>query len=275
MFKSNKLTIIAGPCSLECIDMCMEVADFAVNATSKLGIEFIFKGSFDKANRTSANSFRGNGMEKGLSILSSIRKEFNIPVLTDVHETYQVDSVAKEVDVIQIPAYLCRQTSLIEKSIKAVENDNYITTALNIKKGQFLAPWDCEMVVKKAKSFNQKLTRTQLWLTERGTSFGYNNLVVDMKGIHYLKKTGCPIIMDATHAVQEPGANGSSSGGKRFLVPLLARAAVAAGVDGVFLEIHPDPDNALSDGPNMLNLQQFNSLINELIRIHEVVNQFE
>ena len=275
MFKSNKLTIIAGPCSLECIDMCMEVADFAVNATSKLGIEFIFKGSFDKANRTSANSFRGNGMEKGLSILSSIRKEFNIPVLTDVHETYQVDSVAKEVDVIQIPAYLCRQTSLIEKSIKAVENDNYITTALNIKKGQFLAPWDCEMVVKKAKSFNQKLTRTQLWLTERGTSFGYNNLVVDMKGIHYLKNTGCPIIMDATHAVQEPGANGSSSGGKRFLVPLLARAAVAAGVDGVFLEIHPDPDNALSDGPNMLNLQQFNSLINELIRIHEVVNQFE
>ena len=275
MFKSNKLTIIAGPCSLECIDMCMEVADFAVNATSKLGIEFIFKGSFDKANRTSANSFRGNGMEKGLSILSSIRKEFNIPVLTDVHETYQVDSVAKEVDVIQIPAYLCRQTSLIEKSIKAVENDNYITTALNIKKGQFLAPWDCEMVVKKAKSFNQKLTRTQLWLTERGTSFGYNNLVVDMKGIHYLKITGCPIIMDATHAVQEPGANGSSSGGKRFLVPLLARAAVAAGVDGVFLEIHPDPDNALSDGPNMLNLQQFNSLINELIRIHEVVNQFE
>ena len=275
MFRSNKLTIIAGPCSLECIDMCMEVAEFAVNATAKLGIEFIFKGSFDKANRTSANSFRGNGMENGLSILSSIRKEFNIPVLTDLHETYQVDSVAKEVDVIQIPAYLCRQTSLIEKSIKALDNNNYITKALNIKKGQFLAPWDCEMVVKKAKSFNHNLTRNQLWLTERGTSFGYNNLVVDMKGIHYLRKTGCPIIMDATHAVQEPGAKGSSSGGKRFLVPLLARAAVAAGVDGVFLEIHPDPDNALSDGPNMLNLQQFKLLINELFRIHEVVSQFE
>ena len=275
MFKSSKLTIIAGPCSLESIDMCLEVAEFAINATTKLGIELIFKGSFDKANRTSADSFRGNGMEKGLSILSSIRKEFNIPVLTDVHETYQVDSVAKEVDVIQIPAYLCRQTSLIEKSVKAVENDDYITTALNIKKGQFLAPWDCEMVVKKAKSFNQKLTRSQLWLTERGTSFGYNNLVVDMKGIHYLKKLGCPIIIDATHAVQEPGANGSSSGGKSFLVPLLARAAVAAGVDGVFLEIHPDPDKVLSDGPNMLNLQQFNLLINELSRIHELVNQFE
>ena len=275
MFKSSKLTIIAGPCSLESKDMCLEVAEFAINATTKLGIELIFKGSFDKANRTSADSFRGNGMEKGLSILSSIRKEFNIPVLTDVHETYQVDSVAKEVDVIQIPAYLCRQTSLIEKSVKAVENDDYITTALNIKKGQFLAPWDCEMVVKKAKSFNQKLTRNQLWLTERGTSFGYNNLVVDMKGIHYLKKLGCPIIIDATHAVQEPGANGSSSGGKSFLVPLLARAAVAAGVDGVFLEIHPDPDKALSDGPNMLNLQQFNLLINELSRIHELVNQFE
>ena len=275
MFKSNKLTIIAGPCSLECIEMCMEVAEFAVNETTKLGIEFIFKGSFDKANRTSANSFRGNGMENGLSILSEIRKDFNIPVLTDVHETYQVDSVAKEVDVIQIPAYLCRQTSLIEKSIKTIDNNNYITTALNIKKGQFLAPWDCEMVVEKAKCFNPNLTRNQLWLTERGTSFGYNNLVVDMKGIHYLKKTGCPIIMDATHAVQEPGANGSSSGGKRFLVPLLARAAVAAGVDGVFLEIHPDPDNALSDGPNMLNLQQFKSLINELSRIHELVTQFK
>ena len=275
MFKSNKLTIIAGPCSLECIDMCMEVAEFAVNATKKLGIEFIFKGSFDKANRTSANSFRGNGMENGLSILSSIRKEFNIPVLTDVHETCQVDSVAKEVDVIQIPAYLCRQTSLIEKSIKTVDNNDYTTKALNIKKGQFLAPWDCEMVVEKVKCFKPNLTRNQLWLTERGTSFGYNNLVVDMKGIHYLKSTGCPIIMDATHAVQEPGANGSSSGGKRFLVPLLARAAVAAGVDGVFLEIHPDPDNALSDGPNMLNLQQFKSLINELSRINELVSQFE
>ena len=275
MFKSNKLTIIAGPCSLECIDMCMEVAELAVKATTKLGIDFIFKGSFDKANRTSANSFRGNGMENGLSILSSIRKEFNIPVLTDVHETYQVDSVAKEVDVIQIPAYLCRQTSLIEKSIKTVDNNNYTTTALNIKKGQFLAPWDCEMVVEKVKHFNPNLTRNQLWLTERGTSFGYNNLVVDMKGIYYLKKTGCPIIMDATHAVQEPGANGSSSGGKRYLVPLLARAAVAAGVDGVFLEIHPDPDNALSDGPNMLNLQQFKSLINELSRINELVNEFE
>ncbi len=274
MFNSKRLTIIAGPCSLESIDICMEVAEFAVNETNKLGIEFIFKGSFDKANRTSAKSFRGNGMEKGLSILSSIRKNFNIPVLTDVHETYQVDSVAREVDVIQIPAYLCRQTSLIEKSIKAVDNKKYITTALNIKKGQFLAPWDCEMVVEKAKSFNPNLTRKQLWLTERGTSFGYNNLVVDMKGIHYLKKTGYPIIIDATHAVQEPGANGSSSGGKRFLVPLLARAAVAAGVDGVFLEIHPDPDNALSDGPNMLNLKQFKLLINQLIKIHDLVNQF-
>ncbi len=274
MFNSKRLTIIAGPCSLECKDMCMEVAEFAVNATTNLGIEFIFKGSFDKANRTSAHSFRGNGMEQGLSILSSIRKEFNIPVLTDVHETYQVDSVAKEVDVIQIPAYLCRQTSLIEKSINAVGQSNYITSALNIKKGQFLAPWDSEMVVKKARSFNPKLKRNQLWLTERGTSFGYNNLVVDMKGIYYLKKTGCPVIMDATHAVQEPGANGSSSGGKRFLVPLLARAAVAAGVDGVFLEIHPDPDNALSDGPNMLNLKQFKSLISELTKIHDLINQF-
>ena len=275
MFEFNRLTIIAGPCSLEDKDMCFEVAEFAAKETSDLGLDFIFKGSFDKANRTSADSFRGNGIDKGLSILSSIRKEFNIPVLTDVHETYQVDSVAKEVDVIQIPAYLCRQTSLIEESIKAVDNNNYITKALNIKKGQFLAPWDCEMVVKKAKSFNPKLTSNQLWLTERGTSFGYNNLVVDFKGIHYLRKTGCPIIMDATHAVQEPGANGSSSGGKRYLVPLLARAAVAAGVDGVFLEIHPDPDNALSDGPNMLNLQQFKSLINELFRIHELVSQFD
>ena len=274
MFKFNRLTIIAGPCSLENKDMCMKVAEFAANETSDLGLDFIFKGSFDKANRTSADSFRGNGIDKGLSILSSIRKEFNISVLTDVHETFQVDKVAKEVDIIQIPAYLCRQTSLIEAAVKAVGKEKNITSAVNIKKGQFLAPWDSEMVIKKARSFNSNLDRNQLWLTERGTSFGYNNLVVDMKGFHYLKKTGCPIIMDATHAVQEPGAQGASSGGKRFLVPLLARAAVAAGVDGVFMEIHPDPDQALSDGPNMLNLQQFKSLINELSKIHELVDNF-
>ena len=274
MFKFNQLTIIAGPCSLENKDMCMEVAEFAAKETSDLGLDFIFKGSFDKANRTSADSFRGNGIDKGLSILSSIRKEFNIAVLTDVHETFQVDKVAKAVDIIQIPAYLCRQTSLIEAAVKAIGKENNITSAVNIKKGQFLAPWDSEMVIKKARSFNSNMHRNQLWLTERGTSFGYNNLVVDMKGFHYLKKTGCPIIMDATHAVQEPGANGESSGGKRFLVPLLARAAVAAGVDGVFMEIHPDPDQALSDGPNMLNLQQFKSLINELSKIHELVDNF-
>jgi len=274
MFNFNRLTIIAGPCSLESKDMCMNVAEFAAKATSDLGLDFIFKGSFDKANRTSADSFRGNGIDKGLSILASIRKEFNISVLTDVHETFQVDKVAKEVDIIQIPAYLCRQTSLIEAAVKAVGQKNNITSAVNIKKGQFLAPWDSEMVIKKARSFNSHLERNQLWLTERGTSFGYNNLIVDMKGFHYLKKTGCPIIMDATHAVQEPGANGASSGGKSFLVPLLARAAVAAGVDGVFMEIHPDPDKALSDGPNMLNLQQFKLLINELSKIHELVDSF-
>ena len=275
MFESKRLTIIAGPCSLESRDMCMNVAEFALEATSDLNLNYIFKGSYDKANRTSAESFRGNGIEYGLSILSSIRKEFNIPVLTDVHESYQVDLVAKEVDIIQIPAYLCRQTSLIETAVKAVGDKNYIASAVNIKKGQFLAPWDSDMVVNKAKSFNTSLEKNQLWLTERGTSFGYNNLVVDMKGFHYLRKTGCPIIMDATHAVQEPGANGSSSGGKRYLVPTLARAAVAAGVDGVFMEIHPDPDRALSDGPNMLNLQQFKSLISQLSKIHQLVQSFD
>ncbi len=274
MFNSKRLTIIAGPCSLESKDMCFEVAHFAKKVTDELGINFIFKGSFDKANRTSAESFRGNGIDQGLYILSSIRKEFGIPVLTDVHETYQVESVAKTVDVLQIPAYLCRQTSLIEAAVKAISKENNSASALNIKKGQFLAPWDAEMVVKKAKSFNPSLTRNQLWLTERGTSFGYNNLVVDMKGFYYLKKTGCPIIMDATHSVQEPGANGSSSGGKRFLVPLLARAAVAAGVDGIFMEIHPDPDNALSDGPNMLNLHQFKSLTLDLSKIYKLVSTF-
>ena len=274
MFQSKRLTVIAGPCSLETEDMCMKIAEFAVKATSDLGLEYIFKGSFDKANRTSADSFRGNGLERGLSILYKIRKEFDIPVLTDVHETHQVDSVAKIVDVIQIPAYLCRQTSLIEAAVKRVNKKTYITSALNIKKGQFLAPWDCEMIVKKAKSFNPKLKRNELWLTERGSSFGYNNLVVDMKGIHYLKKTGCPVIMDATHAVQEPGGKGSSSGGKRFLVPLIARAGVAAGVDGVFMEIHPDPNTALSDGPNMINLEEFRSLISELSKIHKLVNSF-
>ena len=202
MFESKRLTIIAGPCSLESKDMCMKVAEFAVKATSDLGIEFIFKGSFDKANRTSADSFRGNGMDHGLSILSEIREEFKIPVLTDIHETYQVDLVAKQVDVLQIPAYLCRQTSLIEAAVKIVGKKDYITSALNIKKGQFLAPWDCKMLVNKAKIFNPNIERNQLWLTERGSTFGYNNLVVDMKGIHFMRETGCPIIMDATHAVQ-------------------------------------------------------------------------
>ena len=275
MFDSKRLTIIAGPCSLENQEMCFQVAKFATKVTAELGIDYIFKGSFDKANRTSSKSFRGIGMEQGLSILSLIRKEFNVPVLTDIHETCQVETVAKTVDILQIPAYLCRQTNLIEAAIKTIGNSKYISRALNIKKGQFLAPWDSEMLVKKARKFNPSIERNQLWLTERGTTFGYNNLVVDMKGIHYLKKTGFPVIIDATHAVQEPGANGLSSGGKRFLVPLIARAAVAAGVDGAFLEIHPDPDNALSDGPNMLNLPQFKSLINQLSKIHELVNSFK
>ncbi len=274
MFDSKRLTIIAGPCSLENEEICFQVAEFATKVTAELGIDYIFKGSFDKANRTSAQSFRGNGIDQGLSILSLIRKEFSVPVLTDVHETCQVEKVAKSVDILQIPAYLCRQTSLIEASVKAINKGDNISSALNIKKGQFLAPWDTEMVVKKAKSFNPSLSPNQLWLTERGTSFGYNNLVVDMKGFYYLKNTGCPIVMDATHAVQEPGANGSSSGGKRFLVPLLARAAVAAGVDGIFLEIHPDPDNALSDGPNMLNLTQFKKLAIELKKIYQLVDCF-
>ena len=274
MFDSKRLTIIAGPCSLENQEMCFQVAKFATKVTAELGIDYIFKGSFDKANRTSSKSFRGIGIEQGLSILSLIRKEFNVPVLTDIHETCQVETVAKTVDILQIPAYLCRQTSLIEAAVKAINKGDNISSALNIKKGQFLAPWDTEMVVKKAKSFNPNLSPNQLWLTERGTSFGYNNLVVDMKGFYYLKNTGCPIVMDATHAVQEPGANGSSSGGKRFLVPLLARAAVAAGVDGIFLEIHPDPDNALSDGPNMLNLTQFKTLAIELRKIYQLVNTF-
>ena len=274
MFDPKRLTIIAGPCSLENKEMCLQVANYATKVTADLGIDYIFKGSFDKANRTSSNSFRGIGMEQGLSILSLIRKEFNIPVLTDIHETYQVEIVAKTVDILQIPAYLCRQTSLIEAAVKAINKGDNISSALNIKKGQFLAPWDTEMVVKKAKSFNPNLSPNQLWLTERGTSFGYNNLVVDMKGFYYLKNTGCPIVMDATHAVQEPGANGSSSGGKRFLVPLLARAAVAAGVDGIFLEIHPDPDSALSDGPNMLNLTQFKTLAIELRKIYQLVDTF-
>ncbi len=274
MFKSNRLTIIAGPCSLENKKLCFDVARFAKNVTSDLGIEYIFKGSFDKANRTSADSFRGPGIDEGLSILSSIRDTFDIPVLTDIHEVCQVDEVANVVDVLQIPAFLCRQTNLIQSSIEKVKDNSYTASALNIKKGQFLAPWDCEMIVKKAKSFYPNISNHQLWLTERGSTFGYNNLVVDMKGIHYLIQTGCPVIIDATHAVQEPGGNGATSGGKRFLVPLLARAAVAAGVNGVFMEIHPDPDNALSDGPNMLNLNQFKLLASELNQIYKLINTF-
>ena len=274
MISSEKLTIIAGPCALESREMSLLVANYAKDICHDLKIDYIFKGSFDKANRTSAKSFRGNGMEAGLSILNEIRESLDIPVLTDVHETYQVETVASKVNVIQIPAYLCRQTSLIEAAIKAVASRDLLASSVNIKKGQFIAPWDCQMIIDKAKTFYPKANKDSIWITERGSSFGYNNLVVDMKGFFYLKQLGCPVIMDATHAVQEPGANGATSGGKRHLVPLLARASVAAGVDAVFLEIHPDPDNALSDGPNMVNLEEFKRLVAELKKIYDLVKNF-
>lgn len=253
--------LIAGPCVIENRDICMRIADFLRRLTVKEGVPFIFKASYDKANRTSIDSFRGPGPQEGLRILEEIKREFDIPVISDIHAPAQATEAAEVLDIIQIPALLCRQTDLI---VAAAETGKPV----NIKKGQFLAPWDMGNIVDKARSAGND----RIFLTERGTAFGYNNLVVDMRSLGIMKETGCPVIFDATHSVQLPGGQGSKSGGDRRQAPPLAQAAIAAGADGLFMETHFDPDNALCDGPNSVNFEMMETLLPRIVAIKSIIN---
>ena len=246
----DTLTLIGGPCAIESKEMCFEVANTMVNICQKLNINYIFKGSFDKANRSNLHAGRGAGMEKGLEILNDIKETYHIPVTTDVHESWQCKEVAKVVDVLQIPAYLCRQTDLILESARTGK-------VVNIKKGQFMAPWNMVNVVEKMLSCNNK----NIILCERGTTFGYNRLVVDMQSLVEMRKLGYPVFIDATHSVQQPGSNNEFTSGNRAFVPYLMSASVAIGVDGIFAEIHPDPDKAVSDGPSQLRLSDVEKIL--------------
>jgi len=258
------LFLIAGPCVLEGEGMAQEIAGMLAEITSDLGIPFLFKSSFDKANRSSIGSFRGPGLDEGLRILAGVRERVGVPVLTDVHEATPLAAVAEVADVLQTPAFLCRQTDFIQ----AVASQG---KPVNIKKGQFLAPWDMKLVVEKARATGNE----SIMVCERGVSFGYNNLVSDMRALSLMRKTGCPVIFDATHSVQLPGGLGSCSGGQREMVPVLARAAVAAGVSGLFMETHPRPDEALSDGPNSWPLARMRELLETLIELDRVVKARE
>jgi len=261
------LTLIAGPCVLESRELALEIAGSLAAICRQLGIDYVFKASFDKANRSSGRSFRGPGLEEGLAILADVRERVGVPVLTDIHESHQAAAAAEVVDVLQIPAFLCRQTDLLLAAAAAVAGSDRI---VNIKKGQFLAPWDMAQVVAKLRSAGLDDPR-RLWLTERGSSFGYNTLVVDYRSLPQLQALGCPVIFDATHSVQQPGGQGSSSGGQREFVAPLARAAVAVGVDGLFMETHPDPDRAPSDGPNMVPLHRMEALLEQLLALRAVL----
>lgn len=252
--------LFAGPCQLESRDHGFMMAEGIKEVCSELDIPFVFKASFDKANRTSASGERGIGLEKSLEIFAEIKQQLDLPILTDVHEASQCAPVAEVVDVLQIPAFLCRQTDLL----LAAGNTGKV---VKIKKGQFLAPWDMKNVVNKVLSTGNQ----NILLTERGASFGYNTLVTDFKGLPIMAETGCPVVFDATHSVQQPGGQGTSSGGQREFVPVLARAAVAVGVSGLFIETHNDPDNAPSDGPNMIPLNELKALLQNLKALDEVV----
>ncbi|MBK7205649.1 MAG: 3-deoxy-8-phosphooctulonate synthase [Thermomonas sp.] len=248
--------LVAGPCVVESEQLQVDVAGQLKEITGRLGINFIFKSSFDKANRTSIGSFRGPGMEEGLRVLAEVKRQIGVPLLTDVHEYTPMDEVASVVDVLQTPAFLCRQTNFILDVCSQGK-------PVNIKKGQFLSPWDMKPVVEKAKSTGNQ----QIMVCERGASFGYNNLVSDMRSLSVMRETGCPVVFDATHSVQLPGGQGASSGGQREFVPVLARAAVAVGVSGVFMETHPDPGKALSDGPNAWPLGRMEALLETLLEL--------
>lgn len=254
-------TLIAGPCVIENEELVMQIADEIKGITNELGIDYYFKASFDKANRTSINAFRGPGLEEGLRILKKVKDTYNLKIATDIHEPYQAEPVSAVADIIQIPAFLCRQTDLLIAAAKTGK-------LINVKKAQFLAPWDMKNVINKlVESGNNNIM-----LCERGTTFGYNSLVVDMTGLVEMKKFGYPVIFDATHSVQKPGGNGSSTGGNREYVEYLAKAALAVGVDGLFMEVHPDPDNAKSDGPNMIKLSDLKNVLGKLIKVYDAVN---
>ena len=263
---SIPFTLIAGPCVLESPELVFDMAAALKAMSERLGIRLLFKTSFDKANRSSGGSFRGPGMEQGLEVLAQLKQELGVQLLTDIHESHQAAVVAQVVDVLQIPAFLCRQTDLLLAAAAAVQNPEAAASVVNVKKGQFLAPWDMAQVVSKLREAGLQ-SPEQLWLTERGTSFGYNTLVVDMRSLPQLRQLGCPVIFDATHSVQQPGGRGSSTGGQREFVAPLARAAMAVGVDGLFIETHPSPDQALSDGPNMVPLQRLEPLLEQLLAI--------
>lgn len=252
--------LIAGPCAIESEEMAMNIAEKMKAITDKLGIDYTFKGSFDKANRTSIHSKRGLGIDEGLRILQKVKNTYNIPVATDIHESWQAEPVGKVVDIVQIPAFLCRQTDLLVAAAKTGK-------CINIKKAQFLAPWDMKNCLQKVVESGN----SNVMLCERGTSFGYNTLVVDMTGLVEMKKFGYPVIFDATHSVQKPGGKGDATGGNREYVEYLAKAAIAVGVDGLFMETHQNPDEAWSDGPNMVKLDDMEELLTKLVKVYEAV----
>jgi 2-dehydro-3-deoxyphosphooctonate aldolase (KDO 8-P synthase) len=256
------LFLIAGPCVVESRELTLQVAATLKEITQRLGVAFVFKASFDKANRSSSRSFRGPGIEAGLRVLELVKKEIGVPVITDVHEDTPIDEVASVVDVLQTPAFLVRQTNFMQRVAAAKK-------PMNVKKGQFMAPWDMTNVVEKLREVGNE----QIMLCERGVSFGYNTLVSDMRALEVMKRTGCPVVFDATHSVQQPGGLGTSSGGDREMVPVLARAAVAVGVAGVFMETHPDPERALSDGPNSWPLAKVEDLLSWLIELDAVTKR--
>ena len=260
MASPKNLSLIAGPCVIENERLCLRTAEFLTKACAKCGVPYVFKASYDKANRSSSTSFRGPGLDEGLAVLAKVRSEVGVPVLTDVHSPQDVAAAAAVVDIVQVPALLCRQTDLVQAAARS-------GAIINLKKGQFLAPGDMKQVVNKALAAGA----TRILLTERGVCFGYNNLVADMRSIAILGQFGFPVIFDATHSVQLPGAGGDRSSGQREFAPVLARAAVAAGANGVFIETHPNPEEALSDGPNMIPLTEIPKLLRTLVKLRELV----
>ena len=257
----GKFLLIAGPCVIESEENAMEIAEKVKGIAERLDLDYCFKASFDKANRTSISSYRGPGIDNGLKILKKVKDKYGIRICTDIHEPWQAEKVAEVCDIIQIPAFLCRQTDLIVAAAKTGK-------IINVKKAQFLAPWDMKNVVNKIKEAGND----NIMLCERGTTFGYNTLVVDMTGIVEMKKFGYPVVMDATHSVQKPGGKGTTTGGNRDNVEPLAKAAIAVGADALFFEVHPDPDNAKSDGPNMVILNDFEDMLKRIIRVYDAVH---
>lgn len=257
----NKFLLIAGPCVIESEENIMLIAENMKRIAEKLDIDYYFKASFDKANRTSISSYRGPGIEDGLRILQKVKDTYDLKICTDIHEPWQAEKVAVVADILQIPAFLCRQTDLLVAAAKTGK-------LINVKKAQFLAPWDMGNVLRKLEESGNK----NIMLCERGSTFGYNTLVVDMTGIFEMKKFGYPVVFDATHSVQKPGGKGTSTGGNRDYIEPLAKAAIAAGADALFFEVHPDPNNALSDGPNMVKLEEFEGLLERVLKVYDAVH---